>query len=691
MSNNKVGRTPEPIQQLTAPNINPDGADRRTFGTTITNLLNPLKAILGLLTAQIPKSPSFNARPFQSDEPQSVESVRQQAGNIDPYGIQDLDSEDSRYWTAFSSTFSHMGLERTTSSESVSTANAIKFKLIHYEAALDVLKELVTKINPHAHRGSIEQFSTMIERAAHALRKELSEHSSAERTFVKAKIGGKHRHGKLTDFFRKFKHEQTLLIQVGSRGNNIPEQTRFVHIRTALASMMHGKFRSIGLHAKHLSVEALDKAIFNRYINALQSADWKNISCNHELRFTTAKGDSSPVTFKSKMTTAKNLDEVLARKYRTNNVQGICSYATQEDRHAVNLWRTEFQPETGNDRQQQYRFSGIRHAVHDAYGLKDPAGRVAANDARVQEFIHACVIDHMKRNGLDPQQIDPRKALNIDVISVNLLTSKGKENEMLRQQQQAFARVNQQEMTLHIADHAGLPYAIKVKPTIVMFNTPVNCLSLSPAGNLLGIWRSADKINQNALEILLGSGKKHSPLGGMVASRIHTLKAELAIISGNRIENKAQRTQIKKNINLIEKLAFQIKEIHWSKSHHRVGNEPYKLSTRLLALANEIGAVPAFNCKSGKDRTGQLNVEIRDFYAHLNGSNGELRAVNHRRQGLDQDNFQKLFIAGGDREIQTLNTGVPGSKAQLPYYNKLMGITPKTIDEIRGLSRWVGT
>ncbi len=39
--------------------------------------------------------------------------------------------------------------------------------------------------------------------------------------------------------------------------------------------------------------------------------------------------------------------------------------------------------------------------------------------------------------------------------------------------------------------------------------------------------------------------------------------------------------------------------------------DPYKLASRLQELAYRIGAVPAFNCKSGKDRTGQCDVEVK--------------------------------------------------------------------------------
>ena len=169
------------------------------------------------------------------------------------------------------------------------------------------------------------------------------------------------------------------------------------------------------------------------------------------------------------------------------------------------------------------------------------------------------------------------------------------------------------------------------------------------------------------------------------------MNAELANTDGASPAQISKRKVLTEKISLIKELVNQVREIMLKDLHHEVGNEPYKLPTRLLALSNEIGATPAFNCKSGKDRTGQLHVEIRDLYAHFNATGGLLREINAKRQGIAQENFQKLFFAGGDREIQALNTGVAGSKSQLPYYNKLMGVTPQTIDEIKGLSKWVGT
>jgi len=381
----------------------------------------------------------------------------------------------------------------------------------------------------------------------------------------------------------------------------------------------------------------------------------------------------------------------MTESYRRDGINGVCSYATREARHAVNLWNTKFRPYPIAGTDTGYVFSGLRHGVHDAYGIKTPDQRNAANDARVKEFIHASLLDHLKRNKLDTRKMSAEEAIEIKIVSVNLLTAAGKEKEMIEQQQRAFARANGQEMRIRIADGRGHEKELKVKPMIFTFCTPVNHLSLSKIGRLIGIWRTADSINKKSVKNLIGSIEKNEPIGGLVGDQLRKLNAELENTDAASAAQINKRTVLTEKISLIKELVNQVREIMLKDLHHEVGNEPYKLPTRLLALSNEIGATPAFNCKSGKDRTGQLHVEIRDLYAHLNATGGLLREINAKRQGIAQENFQKLFFAGGDREIQALNTGVAGSKSQLPYYNKLMGVTPQTIDEIKGLSKWVGT
>ncbi len=65
------------------------------------------------------------------------------------------------------------------------------------------------------------------------------------------------------------------------------------------------------------------------------------------------------------------------------------------------------------------------------------------------------------------------------------------------------------------------------------------------------------------------------------------------------------------NYEVVNTLAHQIKDIWKNNQHHKDGGEPYKLAQRLAMLAHEIDAVPARNCKSGKDRTGMMDSEIK--------------------------------------------------------------------------------
>ena len=179
-------------------------------------------------------------------------------------------------------------------------------------------------------------------------------------------------------------------------------------------------------------------------------------------------------------------------------------------------------------------------------------------------------------------------------------------------------------------------------------------------------------------------------LGGMVGDKIKDLRAQLANPALS-----SQHPQIEQKLNTIVDISFQIRDIVTAgrgsdQSHHNIGNEPYKLPTRLVALANELGTAPAFNCKSGKDRTGQLDVEIKDFYTHLNFSGGKPREVGHQRTDAEKLNFKNLFEFGGGREVQKYNTGVPGSKVDIKmFYNELQFKSDK-VDQLKGLSKWVG-
>ena len=76
-------------------------------------------------------------------------------------------------------------------------------------------------------------------------------------------------------------------------------------------------------------------------------------------------------------------------------------------------------------------------------------------------------------------------------------------------------------------------------------------------------------------------------------------------------------------------------------------------------LSYLIGKVPCFNCKSGKDRTGEMDVECKFLSALI--ARGEPipepgAQLTEEQKGL----FRAIALQGGNFELQKLNVGVAG-------------------------------
>jgi hypothetical protein len=483
----------------------------------------------------------------------------------------------------------------------------------------------------------------------------------------------------------RFQVEKSLMRRRGRLGQSFTTDTK-LGIKTALASHIDGFLKAQNI--KGPSFKDLNAKIAEGFRHGVEAQPWISIKRDIQLQ-APAAGGLRNIRYENSLTPARELSPELAQSYQ--GIQGISSLANAEPNHAVNLWRTEFKPETG-----QYSFSGIRHGVHDAFKIKDPAQRLAAADRRVAEFIQASVQSApslLKKNADD--------TYSFDIVSVAVLTpsSFNDEDKMLEHQLGAYKRANEagktQPIEMSIRRDNGEIEIVKVRPNIIGFNTGVNSWALSrapwKAANSVLTWRVSERVNEQAIEAFIGSDKVNEPIGGIVGDAIKRLTAQ----QFSPETSPADRVRLINKLATIQQLVSQIREIRnaptlSNTSHRQIGDEPYKLPVRLLALANEIGASPAFNCKSGKDRTGQLDVEVKDFYSYLNAWDGEVRDINHVRRDAEVDNFRKIFEQSGTREIQKFNTSIPGSKVDLKLYWDILGYEKNEIDNLQGLSKWVG-
>ena len=86
------------------------------------------------------------------------------------------------------------------------------------------------------------------------------------------------------------------------------------------------------------------------------------------------------------------------------------------------------------------------------------------------------------------------------------------------------------------------------------------------------------------------------------------------------------------------------------RSYNTDDGDVYKMMARLTVLTDMIGATPMFNCKSGKDRTGHLDAEVKMlaseiYYTHTVPSYGQLST---RRK----EAFSQFALHSGNHQMQ---------------------------------------
>ena len=136
-------------------------------------------------------------------------------------------------------------------------------------------------------------------------------------------------------------------------------------------------------------------------------------------------------------------------------------------------------------------------------------------------------------------------------------------------------------------------------------------------------------------------------------------------LAGNAGDAFADR---KLRASAITTLASQIKEIYNSGDHRRGGSDPYKMVARLAVLSNLLGHTTCYNCKSGKDRTGQLDVEAKMIAHRL-----AIGETPEPGESVDQIRRTNFALKTGNLEMQGYNSGLEGFKLDVPALASQLG------------------
>ena len=322
--------------------------------------------------------------------------------------------------------------------------------------------------------------------------------------------------------------------------------------------------------------------------------------------------------------------------------------------------------------------------------------RTAASTKMAEELAVAALVS-------DPDKLQAAldgEVVDLNLSSISLLTPdrvrpissgpKSNERKMLRHQTEALQSLSGRQKNLQVRDASGDLRTVVVNCKVRTFNFGVNEGAVSKPlhiipqdtpgwGKLMG-WSYAMERNNPELKALLG--EREWELGGEVVKKLDELAGEHAKLQsvlaftrssqqdGANPESTAAISKLERECAAIEQrstalsyAAQNAKAIWREGSYNKGGQDPYKMVSRLGMVINAMGETLAFNCKSGKDRTGQLDAELK-YLTTLNASpSGESLPEPVAPATPELRQMRSDFTLGtGNLEMQRLNTGLPGFK-----------------------------
>lgn len=414
-----------------------------------------------------------------------------------------------------------------------------------------------------------------------------------------------------------------------------------------------------------LSAGKLAREIKEAHIQVLNEQGWGVI--RRDLQYLGRGG--AGVTATSTITPACHIGAgaqpgPIGRSMARHGINGVSCEDRGQPNHALNLARTEIAV-GGNT-----LFRGLRHGINSAYSIKNPAARRAANATRATEIFTAALQSSPKLADVQRRlAVNPDAVIDLPLLSTSLVTPDvpreifgTSEKTYLAEQCASWKDACGPDgtCTVNVVLPDGQERAVKVRPQVLTFNFGVNTGAQGGLQGLIGGWGTSDRYNREAMAQLFGDDM----LGGMV----ETYLARSDISARDR-QN-------------IQALRYEIHAL-WAAGGCRMsGADPYRLPARLAMLGHIMGMMPLFNCKSGKDRTGQMDVACKTLALQMHENGGLLPPFNAPRSSIDQQIFQQVALNGGNLEMQRLNTGLAGFKTK-----GVAGLDALFTDEAREIHR----
>lgn len=440
---------------------------------------------------------------------------------------------------------------------------------------------------------------------------------------------------KLITLRNEIKQQQMLAVQLGVAHRQVDGKE--IHVAKSLITQELPKLIAL---VCHISKQKAQAKLAENKSRLLSDRPW--LTVNKQFSF-------KDQAFESIQTPAAQLkwdhhgNEIFPHPYQSGGVPSCDSGNTQ---HAMNLWVSELVAIDSGDQEvsRKVLFQGIRHGV--CVPRTHPHARATGALMRAREVITAALF-------LQPEKVNMAlrgEMVDLRLTSTSLLTPLNstlfnlEEDTLLSEQMWAWEKLQgMRPLILEIRDQHNQIQRVKIALDMATFNFGVNEFALFTK---LGQEKS-DNYNEPALKKMLGENlHPAAALGGWVAEYLAANPA---------------------NAKLVHALAEEIKTIWANKLHRENTAEPYMAAQRIALLSYLIGIPPCYNCKSGKDRTALLDLEIKTV-STARYLNKPLSKPGKALSDELKDIYDQLITYSGNVEVQAKNTGDAGGNKSIKQF-----------------------
>lgn len=265
----------------------------------------------------------------------------------------------------------------------------------------------------------------------------------------------------------------------------------------------------------------------------------------------------------------------------------------------------------------------------------------------------------------DDEILNHKEPLTLNFSNIQLMTpGKIADNKMPFEQMDAFQKLANSEIKLN---YRGQEISVKIEKPL-LFNFGVNAQTFNPPLSFRSFAEN-DKRNDESFKNLFGNFKIFGGENSNQKIDGHYSFGSDSII-GRALENISDKNTRDQILNLSD----QILNIY-SENKRGIGENPYALPSRVALLTNLLGYATSYGCKSGKDRTGIMAMELENLTAKVLTDNKPYDPYDQSAE--EKQNLQSIYKAGCSIEIAKVNTGDVQNKLKIKDYGGLFTCNEK--------------